>query len=204
MFRKIIALASSIFILFVAYYGSYLPLRKSQVFIATLQGLSSIRSFNDFDNAVSVPLRLSSPIGQEELVRNTGNIVLNLVSNGQNPEVMKAAVDFLESYYKPIIDSGHGMSFSQNLYILGIINQAGLIGTGEARYFEAAKNYYSEGLRLGPKRPQFLYGMFDVYRAENNVEKAKEIATQILNEWPSDDRVRKGIDDLITRNTPKR
>ena len=70
----------------VAVYGSYLPMRKAQMFIATLQGLQTQQgqatSLQDLENKLSVPLDYPSPIGQEELVRNMANSVLSFVQQG--------------------------------------------------------------------------------------------------------------------------
>jgi hypothetical protein len=199
--KKIIAVVAIIFILYLAYYGSFLPLRKSQVFIETLKKLQTIRSYEEFEKAFSVPLNMPSPIGQEELVRNTSNIVLNLLQRGGgNPELVVALVDFLERYYNPILERGRGMSFEQNLYVLGAINELAFFQTNQVKYLLAAENHYSRGLELAPRRPQFLYGMFDIYRIEGNVLKAKAIAEQILEYWPNDSRTREALADFLAKS----
>jgi len=197
LIRKIIAVLAAAFILSVAYYGTYLPMRKSQIFISTLKGLRSAKTIEDLVRALSVPLDAPSPIGQEELVRNTSNIFLNLVQQNDKPDVVSASINFVENHYRPIIDRGRGMSFEQNLYILGVINETAFIKTKEIRYLEAAKNYYIQGSRLGPKRPQFLYGLFDIYRAVGDVENTKKIGEQILSQWPDDERTSKGLSDFL-------
>src|SRR4051812_37056161 len=111
--KKIISIAVSAAIFSVAYYGSFLPLRKAQMFIATLQGLQSTpaTSLLDLETRLSVPLNAPSPIGQEELVRNTANSVLNFVQQSPNTSSTVELVNFLMSYYGPILDRGRGMSF---------------------------------------------------------------------------------------------
>jgi hypothetical protein len=201
LIKKIIAAAAIIFILYIAYYGSFLPLRKSQAFIKTLKGLQTIHSYDEFEKAFSVPLDIPSPIGQEELVRNTNNIVLNLLQRGGgNPELVISLVDFIERYYKPILERGRGMSFEQNLYVLGAINELAFFQTKQTKYLLAAENHYSQGLELGPRRPQFLYGMFDIYRIEGNVPQAKAIADRILKQWPNDTRTRDALADFLAKS----
>jgi hypothetical protein len=195
--KKILGVLLSVFILSIAYYGSYLPLNKSEAFISALRSVQNIRSLADFEQTFSVPLNMPSPIGQEELVRNTANIVLNIVQQSANPDVIEKAIDFIESYYNPIIDRGRGMSFEQNLYILGAINESAFVKTKQARFLRDSEKYYREGLELGPKRPQFLYGLFDVYRIEGNVDGAKAIAAQILSQWPTDDRIESGLNEFL-------
>jgi hypothetical protein len=197
--RKVIAILAAAFILSVAYYGDYLPLRKSQVFISALRELRNIKSLTDFEHTLSVPLDLPSPIGQEELVRNTANIVLNLTQQNDKPETVAEITSFIENYYRPIVERGKGMSFEQNLYIMGAINETAFVRTRDVKYLQAAHNYYNEGLKLGPKRPQFLYGMFDVYRMEGNVEAATTIANQILTQWPDDEQIRNGLNLFLSQ-----
>ena len=62
------------------------------------------------------------------------------------------------------------MSFGQDLYLLGAINETAYAHTGNPAYLAAAQRYYEEGVAMGPNRPQSLYGLFDVYRAEGNAE----------------------------------
>jgi hypothetical protein len=191
--KKIVAVLIVVFIFSIAYYGNFLPLRMSQTFIDTLRGLQAIKSLQGFEDSVSVPLDIPSPIGKEELVRNVASVVMNLVQQNDKPEVIAEVIKFLDHYYDPIIARGVGMSFEQNLYVLGTINQFAFVKTNDVNYFKKAKQYYEQGLALGPNRPQFLYGVFDIYRTEGNVEKSKEVADKILTQWPDDQRIRDGL-----------
>ncbi|MDO8536766.1 MAG: hypothetical protein Q7R94_00780 [bacterium] len=197
LLKKIIGILASVFIISVAYYGTFLPLKKSQSFISALRNLRSATSLQEFERILSEPLGIPSPIGQEELVRNSANVALSIVQQNNKPEIISAVVDYVEEKFAPLIARGTGMSFEQNLYILATINQLAFAKTGQANYFLAAKKYYSRGLELGPKRPQFLYGMFDVYRTEGNVEASKAIAAQILSQWPDDERTREGLQKFL-------
>src|SRR5580692_7067768 len=149
--KKIIAVAVSIAILCLAYVGSYRPLRKAQMFIATLQGLQTTppTSLNDLETRLSIPLDYSSPIGQEELVRNTANSVLNFVQQSPDATSTDALVGFLMSYYNPILERGKGMSFGQDLYLVGAVNEIAFSKTGDPSYLETAQQYFEEGEQLG-------------------------------------------------------
>lgn len=197
LIKKIIGVLAVAFILSVAFYGTFLPMRKSQLFIQTMKNLKSAKSLTELEDAISVPLDATSPIGQEELVRNSTNIFLNLVQQNDRPEVIAELINYAEKYYNPIIERGRGMSFEQNLYLLGALNESAFIKTRDPKYLAASKRYYLQGLELGPKRPQFLYGMFDVYRTEGNIEGAKKIADQLLSQWPDDERAKKGLQDFF-------
>jgi tetratricopeptide (TPR) repeat protein len=197
--KKFLCIVAVAFLLSVAYYGNYLPLRKSQLYIYTLRNLNSARSLQDLERIISTPLDAPSPIGQEELVRNTANIFMGFAQQSDNNASIDDFMGFIGKYYKPIIDRGRGMSFEQNLYILGAMNEFAFVKTKQMKYLEAASEYYSKGLEFGPKRPQFLYGVFDIYRIEGNVDGAKKIAEQILSQWPDDDKTREALGDFLTK-----
>ena len=98
-------------------------------------------------------------------------------------------VSYLDNYYAPIIANGKGMSFGQDLYLMGAINELAFVHTQNPAYLIAAQKYYEMGVTLGPNRPQCLYGLFDVYRAEGNVASTTAIADRILSNWPTDTSV---------------
>jgi hypothetical protein len=193
--KQIVAVIVSIIVVGAAAYGSYFPMRKAETFIATLQGLQSspVSSLNELEARLSVALDYSSPIGQEELVRNTANNILGFVSQSNDATATAALVSFLNGYYEPIIARGKGMSFGQDLYLLGAINETAYAHTGNPTYLLAAQRYYEEGTMLGPNRPQSLYGLFDVYRAEGNVASTTAIGERILSNWPTDSATAQGL-----------
>lgn len=203
--KKTISIVAAVFILTVAYYGSYLPFRKSRVFIDALQNLNSVKSIDEMERVFSSALDPASPIGQEELIRNITNTVVNLVNqSGANPELTKRAVAYVTSYFKPIMDRGKGMSFGQNLYVLGALNELAFLRTNDPVYLNAAGEYFARGNAMSPKRPQFLYGLLDVYGAVNRLEDAKKIAEQILAQWPDDERAKKALVEILERLTKKK
>ncbi len=179
--------------------GEFRPLAKSQIFIDTLRNLSSARSLQEFEKSVSVPLDYWSPVGQEELVRNVANTILGTIQQNSDPKLIEELVNYIESYYKPVIDRGRGMSFEQNLYILGAINEMAFTKTGQLRYLQGAHKYYSKGLEIGPKRPQFLFGLFDIYRMEGDVKGTIDIAQQIMSQWPADTRTPQALDQYLSQ-----
>lgn len=186
-----IAAVVCLVILAMAVYGSYMPMRKSEMYIGTLQNFQAQppTSLQDLENRLSVPLDYPSPIGQEELVRNTANSVLSLIQRGTDATTTAALIGFLNGYYDPILAQGKGMSFGQDVYLEGAINEVAFAQTGNPNYLENALQYYREGNMLGPNRPQPLYGLFDVYRAMGDVTDTQIIAQKILMNWPMDQSV---------------
>jgi hypothetical protein len=204
-YQRVIAIIIVAAIFGIAIYGSYLPMRKAQMFIATLQGLQTQQgqatSLQDLEKKLSAPLDYPSPIGQEELTRNMANSVLSFVQQGGNASSTAALIGYLNSYYDPILNQGRGMSFGQDLYLEGAINEIAFAETGDPSYVAAAQKWYSEGVALGPNRPQSLYGLFDVYRAENNVSGTIAVGTTILKNWPTDTRIQQAMTVFLTATT---
>jgi hypothetical protein len=194
-----IAVVLSTCILFVAVYGSYLPMEKAQIFIGTLQGFQTQppTSLQDLETRISAGLDYPSPIGQEELVRNTANSVLGLIQRGTDATTTAQLVSFLNGYYNPILVRGRGMSFGQDVYLEGAINEVAFAQTGQPNYLENSLQYYREGNALGPDRPQPLYGLFDVYRAMGNATNTMVIAQKILTNWPTDSNLRQAFAQFL-------
>ena len=191
--RKVIGVALSVVILGIAWYGNYLPLAKSQAFITTLQSLGSARTLQDFEGDLAKPLDMPSPIGQEELVRQAASTVLSVVQQVTDPTIVTDLNKFIHGYYDPLIARGRGMSFEQDLYIMGGVSELSFQKTQNPQFLQDASNYYTEGNKLGPKRPQFLYGLFDVYRTEGNIASSTAVADQILSQWPTDTATRQAL-----------
>lgn len=207
LYKKIIGVVVSCLVVFSVYSGSFLPLKKSQSFINTMRdlNLNKAPSLDGFKKSLSVPLDLPSPIGQEELVRQVASLIMNIINQpNADPAVINDLLTYINSYYEPIIKNGTGMSFGQNLYILGSMNEIAFVKTNQVKYLEAAKKYYQRGHELGPNRPQPLFGLFDVYRMEGNVEQVKIIAGQILTQWPAEERTRQALVDFLNRSLTKK
>ena len=203
--KKTIAGVVAVFIILMAYFGSYLPMRKSMAFIDTMKlldektkdGTPKIKTVDDLEQAFSTSLDHPSPIGQEELVRSVANTISNSLRGVQDPAAINKLVNYSEKYYKSIIERGRGMSFGQDIYILGMMNEIAFLKTSDKKYLEAAKKYFKESQILGPKRPQGLYGLIDVYRFEGDVDSFKKVAEQILSQWPTDEKVAEIINQAL-------
>jgi hypothetical protein len=198
-YQKVIGIIVVLAIFGIAFYGSYLPMRKAEIFITTLQGLqtSPATSLTDLETRLSVPLDYTSPIGQEELVRNMANSVLSFVQQGGDATSTGELIGYLNSYYNPILAQGKGMSFGQDLYLEGAINEIAFAQTSNPTYLASAKQYYLEGNQLGPNRPQPLYGLFDVYRAAGDATDTIAVGTKILQNWPTDTNIQAALQQYL-------
>lgn len=187
--KKSIAVAFAVLILFTAYYGSYLPMEKSVTFIEAMQDARNIKTILDFEKIFSVPLDYPSPIGQEEFVRSIANTVVGNLNYIADPRGVDELVRYIEGYFGPIVSRNKGMSFGQDLYMLGALNELAFVKTRRPSYLSAAEQYFKEAVALGPKRPQGLYGLFDVYRLKGDVAGSQAVGEQILQQWPDDEKI---------------
>lgn len=193
-FGKIIAVLLLIVICAGWYYGTYLPFRKSQLLILSIQGAGAAQSLLDFKDAFSASLDFFSPVGQSESVKHMTNTVFNIVSQLNIPaEGLTDLIGFAEKYSLPILQSKQGDGLTQQFYVLGDLYRAAGFKYHNQEYLKKAEETYKEGLALSPKRPQFLYGLLQIYLEEKNIEKANEIMKKIVEYWPNDPEIQKMI-----------
>ncbi len=152
---------------------------------------------DDLRKAIIPALELSSPIGQPELVRNLANSLMSVVRNTDNPELIDACLKFLAEYYNPIIEKGRGMSFGQDLYIIGVIHEISAIQSKNPTYLDVAEQAFLSGTEASPNRPQYLYGLMDVYRFKQDGDRFKSVADKILENWPNDQKTKKLVEDIV-------
>lgn len=177
MFKKIVIVIIIILALLSIYFGSYLPVIKSQAYIGALQNLGKIRSIQDFKNNFDKALNFYSPIGQEEIVKFLSNDLGGQFRPEQKEEVLRLLTNYIEPY------------IFQN-------NVRHLLAT--ARMYEAmwqyykheedwqkAEQYYLKAYQIGPKLPPVLFGMANLYKNKGDLEKTKQIAIIIIGYWPN-------------------
>jgi len=201
--KQIIAILGSLALLVALVYGSYLPMRKAQKFLTETRSRESFKSIEELRETFLSVLQFYAPIGQEELVRNTANSILTMVQRSE-PAAIKDLMTLIEEMYTPILSRGKGMSFGQNLYLMGFMNEIAHIRTKEPQYLQAARKYFLLALERGPRRPQALYGLLDIARFENNPTAYLAVAEQILSQWPTDEKVRASYEDIKRQLTKKR
>jgi hypothetical protein len=128
------------------------------------------------------------------------NSVLSFVQQRRDATSTAELINYLHTYYDPILERKRGMSFGQDAYLMGAINEIAFAGTGNPMYLLAAKKYFLLANELGPNRPQALYGLFDIYRAEGDVANTQKVANQILKNWPNDTRIAQALAQFLARS----
>lgn len=196
--KKIIAITLSLFILCLMYFGSYLPLRKSRLLIEAIRGVGAAKTVNDFEESVSRALDFYSPAGQSESVRQMGHIVLNVLASQKDlpKPVADELLNFITKYFEAIIQPKHGGNLSQIFLVSGSLYQVVGSRLGDNAYLEKAIDYYKRGLNDSPKRPEFLYNLFNIYLTQKDFTSAKNIGEQILQYWPNDEIIKEKMEKL--------
>ena len=170
--------------LLAVYFGSYLPYKKSSLFISVLNNQNQIRTVGDFKNAFDRVFNFYSPVGGEEVTKFSGNNIDSIVSGEQRPEAeegMKALAVYLESKIFA--------SDVQHLLTMASIYSNLWFHYQREEYFDRAVDYHLQVLSLGPSLPHSLYNLFDLYRRHGDKAKAQEIGQRIVKLWPQDARV---------------
>lgn len=190
--KKFLAISVSVVILIAGYFGNFLPMVKSQNYIAALQSLRESKTWDDFQDSFNRALEAGSPFGQDEIARNLANLAVGLMNQNAktNPAVAGALDGYMDRFLAPVVAKEKGPSFSQTLYLAALLKATAYQITRLPDYLEDAEKYYRLGLKLSPNRPQFLYGLFDLYRNAGNESGISEMGERILQLWPEDERIR--------------
>ena len=99
-------------------------------------------------------------------------------------EVVEELVKFVASYVEPAVAKGSGAGFVQYHYVMGSLYARMGLQHKDVAYLEKAERLFKDGLVLSPTRPQFYYGLFDIYNQGGRQKDAEVIAQKILEYWP--------------------
>lgn len=165
------------------YLGSYLPLRKAGLFVTASVAAAQAKSLEEFVGPFDQVINYYSPVGQNETVRFFGNRVTEILRQKPPEEVARVLVDY-ETKQMNSISESRGLNYVQSVLILGDMSKIMWLNYKKPADFEKAVSYYEGGLKLSPNRPQYLYGLLELYKSNNQSEKVKEISDQIFTNWP--------------------
>ena len=186
--KQIIAFVVSMVVIVTVYFGSYLPLRKSQMHIDAVLNLQGgkVRTLEDFDNLFNPVLDFYSPVGQDEITQYYLGILINIINQQSDKTVVDILARQAESRMTSILKKGKGFSFNQNLYTLGSIYKIAALKFKDEGYYQKAVSIFNEGLKYSPNRLIFLKGLFELYSAHGYNDKAREIREIILKYYPNE------------------
>lgn len=195
-YRIIIAVIASGGIIYAAYYGSYMPLKKSKLYINTFDQMQAVRSLNEFKAVYDPVINYPSPVGQDEIMANYLNMVAQTMGRIEDEKTLRALMEYVEPQMRPILEKGTGLNFSQNLYNIGTVYKVAGIKLNDEKYYTEAIRVFELGMEASPRRPLFLYGMFELYYAKRDAKKTKEIGEIILKYYPQEQKIKELLDKL--------
>ena len=197
--KKAIAVGASGFLLFVAYYGSFLPIRKAQMSIHAVEKIRAANSIDEVVDILSVPLDQESPIGQEDLIIKSVELVGTLTDKygARRPSIIPPLMAFLKRYYDPYLAAGPSANSSRGLYVIGNVNLDAYGFLHERQYLNDAKRYFELGLAKCPTRPEFISSLFDIYVSEGDLSGARKMAAQMVTYWPQDSEGRARVEKAL-------
>lgn len=164
-------------------FGSLLPFLKAQKYITAVRSLSQVRSLDQFRATFDHALDFYSPVGAEETGKFLGNEIFNAVNNPQQQEEISRA---LVAYIEPHLLKDN----VRHLLLLGRMHYMLWLNFKDDRNFASAEQYFLAAHAIGPRLPNPMYGLLELYEKRGDQAKVREFAEKILSYWPSDGRVR--------------
>ncbi len=178
--KNLIILVLIVLIFLNIYFGIFLTYKKSVNLIYGLRLLqfNKIQTVNDFKEVFSNVLNLDSYVGQEEAVKITGQYILNIINNKNiEKEASKALLEFIEPYFLEK-EYFHNIVKAQLYHIY-------YLKSNEELFLNKTEEIYLKMIKENPNFPLFYISLFNFYLETNQLEKAKQIREEILNNWPS-------------------
>lgn len=177
VFKQLIILLLIILAALGIYFGALLPLAKSQSFIKAQQNIQTVKSTDDLKALYDVPLKLYSPVGQEEVVKFTASTVSDIVFSQQLDD---ATVRWLVSYIEPYLFKNE----LRHLMLLGDMYRVVWERYGQKpEDFAKAETLYLEAYKIGPKLPPILYRLTESYLKAGDRDRARQFGEIILEYW---------------------
>lgn len=194
--KRIIGVSVAAIALAVLICGTYLPYRKSKLFIAAIGQGSEATSLDEFLAPYMSALNSPSPYGQDEMARNFAGTVSGVVSGAgkTNDAVVRALGLVLDQYTLPVLERQSALASTQTFYVTGTAYRNLFDATGDPIYRERSRAILLAGLDLSPDRPQLLYSLFDDARFNDDQEAKQRYGKKIMELWPEDTRIPEILD----------
>lgn len=199
--RRLAAVTLGILMLLTLYIGVWLPYVKGRqvIFSYRMFGvardpqtlLTAPQRFSVIEEAY-VPAFLSwAPWGEDELVKVATDSFFDLIQGLDKrsaPAALKLA-NIVEGINRPLLLRGKGSGFMQALSRLAVFEHAVWYLTGDMAFARTSEEHFRRCLLESPRRPQCLYGLFNLLRQEGRTSEALAVGKEILGYWPSDEQV---------------
>jgi hypothetical protein len=160
------------------YFGSYLPLAKSRLFIRALRTANEVKTTEQFKSHFDKVFSFYSPIGNEEVVKFLSSDIVNVVSQAaQNESVARELVSYIEP--RLFLNNVRHLLVGAQLHSILWNN------FHRPEDLKKAEEYYLAAFKIGPKLPPVLFGLLELYRAAGDHKKYEDIAKLVVTYWPN-------------------
>jgi tetratricopeptide (TPR) repeat protein len=201
MIKKLLLTLVAIIALAGIYTGSYLPLAKGQRYIRASATSREAKTLGNFIETFDSVFEYHAPVvgdtvSEIELIKFFGGDILGTINNGeQSEDTSRKLAEYIEEH-------SNKEEFLQ-VFNLATTYQAlwrrydldGEKNPNESEYYNRSLKYFEKALSIGPNVPQPLYNLFDMYRAGNDFDKAREVGNTILENW-GDSRITDAINQF--------
>lgn len=180
MFRDILAIVFIIFGIIVIYFGALAPFWRAQNFVYAYQNTENFKTLEELENTYNKAFDFYAPLGQEEMAKFLSERMFNVLKSGQMPE--EIALEIVKYVESNSVQDNNIIQLMQT----GNLYEALWRLYGGDNYFLKAESYYKKANEIGPRVPQPLYELFDIYKDSNQENKMEEIGRNILELWPEE------------------
>ncbi|OGG39575.1 hypothetical protein A2116_00760 [Candidatus Jorgensenbacteria bacterium GWA1_49_17] len=184
--KKVAIVAGIVVVAVGLYWGALLPYRKAKAFIGSVRALQSVKTVQEVESRFQEVLDIASPVGHDETVGFVVEQLTNVIRSRPPEEVGRLIVDYAEEVSHPVLADSQSPELTKMILKMGIVYQAAWLLYADETYAGKAEELYLEGLKISPNRPQFLYGLFDLYASGGRRAEAIEIGKEIVRFWPND------------------
>lgn len=165
-------------------YGSILPFMKARAYIRAVSSLGTIKSVQDMKATFDPAFELRSPVGGEELAKFTSNNLFGIVVNpSQGEAVARSVLDYIE----PKMHQNN----VRHLTIVGRMYFSLWMNYHKPEDLNKAEDYYLRAHDIGPRLPQPLYALFEIYHEKGDAVRMSQIGNTILSLWPEEKRIKR-------------
>ena len=185
-------------------WGTYLPYRKSKLYVAAISAGNAAGSFDEFMTPYLKALNATSPIGQEEIVRNFTTTISDLVAGIRTPDpqtlaIVQALGGVLDQYGRPVMERRSATSQVQTYSIFAAAYLRIFDATDVRPFRNNALELLERGLAMSPTRPQMLYLLYEYENSYGSNEEALQYGRRILELWPNDRETSRSVEQLEQR-----
>lgn len=176
----------------VSMYLTYRSFSKGQRYIQAVQAARSSTSIGEFTTIYDSVFEYRAPVSEVEITKFFGGDVIQALANGnQAEEISRELLGYLEAQTNK--------SDVIQLLNLAIAHQTIIKKYGREEDLRKSLEYFEAARRIAPNLPQPLYNLFDMYRAMEDFDKAREVGNVIVKNW-GDEKIKSAMEGFRQGN----